>query len=354
MTTVSERNQLAFTDPGHGDAFIDHVVSIDYTPEAGWGLPSLQRLNDPTIHPATIALHYGQVAYEGLKAHRRIDDGSMVVFRPRDNARRFQRSARRLAMPELPEELFLAAIDQLVRADSCRLSDNPAHSIYLRPLMYGTDISLMLRPSRGYRFLLMGFVAASFFGSDVQAITVLVNRDHPRSFPGGTGDVKVAGNYAPTFVAQQQAEAIGCQQVVWLDAMERRYLEEMSGMNFFLVRGAGRSAEIVTPALSGSLLPGVTRDTMLRLAERCGLRAGEERISVDDWRAQCQDGTITEAFACGTAAVVTPVGRVRDRDGDFTIGDGRPGPITRQLQAALIDLQHGVLPDPDGWLHSVG
>jgi len=286
MTAVFERSRLAFTDPGHGDAFTDHLVSIDYSPEAGWGQPALHGLADLGLHPATIGLHYGQVAYEGLKAHRRLDDGSMVLFRPRDNARRFQRSARRMAMPELPEELFLAAVERLVRADECRLSDSPAHSMYLRPMMYGSDLSLMLRPSRGYRFLLTAFVAASFFGPDVQAITVLVNQEHPRAFPGGTGDVKVAGNYAPTFVAQRQAEALGCQQVVWLDAMERRYLEEMSGMNFFLVRGSGAEAEIVTPALSGSLLPGVTRDTMLRLAERCGLGASEERIALEDWRQQ--------------------------------------------------------------------
>jgi branched-chain amino acid aminotransferase len=351
MTAVQERNQLAFTDPGHGEAFTDHMVSIEYTPETGWGELSLDRLADISLHPATIGLHYGQVAFEGIKAHRRVD-GSMVVFRPRDNALRFQRSARRMAMPELPEELFLDAIDQLIRADSFRLSDNPLHSIYLRPMMFGTDVSLMLRPSRGYRFLLMAFVAAGFFGADLEAVSVFVNHDYPRAFPGGTGDVKIAGNYGPTFIAQQQAEASGCQQVVWLDALERRYLEEMSGMNFFLVRGRGADARIVTPKLSGSLLPGVTRDTMLRLARRRGYQASEERIELDQWRRECQDGTITEAFACGTAAVVTPIGQVRDRDGDFSIGDGRSGPVTMNLRTALTDLHHGVLADQDGWLYA--
>jgi len=352
MTAVSERTELAFTDPGHGEAFTDHMVSIDYTPEAGWGRPSLQRLADLSLHPATIGLHYGQVAFEGLKAHRRIDDGSMVVFRPLDNGRRFQRSARRIGMPELPEQLFLEAVDQLIRVDSCRLSDNPAHSIYLRPLLFGTDVSLMLRPSRNYRFLLMAFVAAGFFGGEIEPVSVMVNHDHPRAFPGGTGDVKIAGNYAPTFVAQVEAAAAGCQQVLWLDAMERRYLEEMSGMNLFLVRGTGSDARIVTPTLSGSLLPGVTRDTMLKLARRLGYGAGEERIELAQLRAECQDGTVSEAFACGTAAVVTPVGEIRDRDRNFRFGDGRPGPITMRLRGALTDLHHGVLPDTEGWLHA--
>lgn len=354
MTAVTERNELAFTDPGHGEAFTDHMVCIDYTPEAGWSSPSLQRLADLTMHPATIGLHYGQVAFEGLKAHRRTDDGSMVVFRPLDNGRRFQRSARRIGMPELPEELFLAAVDQLIRADSCRLSDNPTHSIYLRPLLFGTDVSLMLRPSRNYRFLLMAFVAAGFFGDEVEPVSVMVNHEYPRAFPGGTGNVKIAGNYAPTFVAQVEAQAIGCQQVLWLDALERRYLEEMSGMNLFLVRGSGADARIVTPTLSGSLLPGVTRDTMLKLARRLGYGASEERIELSQLRAECENGTISEAFACGTAAVVTPVGRIRDQGGDFLFGSGRPGPITMQLRGALTDLHHGVLADTEGWLHACG
>jgi branched-chain amino acid aminotransferase len=351
MTAVAQRSELAFTDPGHGEAFTDHMVSIDYTPETGWSRPSLQRLADIAFHPATIGLHYGQVAFEGLKAHRLAEDGSMVVFRPRDNGARFQRSAARMAMPELPEELFLEAVDQLIRVDSCRLSDNPLHSIYLRPLLFGTDISLMLRPSRNYRFLLMAFVAGGFFGKDVDAVSVFVNHDYARAFPGGTGDVKIAGNYGPTFIAQQQADAMGCPQVIWLDALERRYVEEMSGMSLFLVRGTGPGATIVTPTLSGTLLPGVTRDTMLRIAERCGFKASEERIELEQWRKECQDGTITEAFACGTAAVVTPVGQVRDRGGDFLIGDGTPGPVTLQLRTALTDLHHGVMPDLDGWLH---
>ena len=350
MTAEARDQTFAITDPGHGDAFTDHLFSMDWTPEEGWCHQSLGLMQNLSLHPATVGLHYGQSAFEGLKAHRRTDD-SMVVFRIRDHARRFQRSARRLAMPELPEEMFVDAIDQLVARDGRRLSDNPAHSLYLRPLLFAADASLALRPSRTYKFLLMAFVADSFFGDHVDRVSVYISHEHPRAFSGGTGDVKVAGNYAPTYLAQLEAEAAGCQQVMWLDAVERRYVEEMSGMNLFLVRGSQAIARLVTPELTGTLLPGITRDTMLQIADRHGLTASEEHISLDQWRQECLNGTITEAFACGTAAVVTPIGQVRDEGGDFMIGDGREGPVTTTLRTALTDLHHGIVDDIDDWLH---
>ncbi|HEX8096132.1 branched-chain amino acid aminotransferase, partial [Jatrophihabitans sp.] len=318
-----------------------------------WHQPEFSRLQNLSIHPGMVGLHYGQVAFEGLKAHRRAD-GSMVVFRPHEHARRFQTSTRRLAMPELPTEIFMGAVDQLVAADHERLSDDPAHSLYLRPLMFATDPHLMLRPAENYRFLLMAFVAAGFFGDRVDGVSVLISRDYCRAIPGGTGDVKVAGNYAPSYLAQRQAQEAGCQQVVWLDAVERRWVEEMGGMNLFFVRDTGAGSEIVTPELTGSLLPGITRDTLLALAERLGYRTREERISVRQWQQESAEGRITEVFACGTAAVITPVSAVRDPvDGDWTIGDGQPGPVTLALRRALMDLHHGLIADPDGWLHPV-
>ncbi|MFJ6167200.1 branched-chain amino acid aminotransferase [Micromonospora orduensis] len=340
-------------NPGHGDAFTDHMVTMDWTPAEGWHGADLRRLEDLSLHPGTLGLHYAQVAFEGLKAHRQ-HDGTMAVFRPRDHARRFQRSARRVVIPEVPEDLFVRAIEDLIVADEAHLSDDPAHSIYLRPMVFGTDPSLMLRPSNTFRFLLMAFVAGGFFGKQVSGVSVWVSREHSRAIPGGTGDVKIAANYAPSFLAQRAAEQAGCQQVVWLDAVERRWVEEMGGMNLFFVRGRGKDAEVVTPALTGTLLPGVTRDSLLTLTERLGYRPREERISVDQWRDECRQGLITEVFACGTAAVVTPVYQVRDVDGDWTIGDGGPGPVTLRLREALVDLHHGLAPDPDGWLHRIG
>jgi branched-chain amino acid aminotransferase len=349
---MSEARVRAAANPGHGETFTDHMFSMSWSPDDGWHQPELRMLENLSLHPATIGLHYGQVAFEGLKAHRQVD-GSMAVFRPFDHARRFQRSVRRLFMPALPEHIFVDAIDQLVGADEGWLSDDPSHSLYLRPLMFGKDVSLMLRSSDEFQFLLMAFVAGGFFGDDVRSVSVWVSHEHSRAVLGGTGDVKIAGNYAPSLVAQWAAEQAGCQQVVWLDALEHRWVEEMSGMNLFLVRGKGADAEVVTPALTGTLLPGITRDTLLTLAARLGYTPRQERISLDQWRAECESGVITEAFACGTAAVVTPVRRVCDADGDWVIGDGTPGPVTMRMRRQLVDLHHGVTTDPDGWLHHV-
>jgi branched-chain amino acid aminotransferase len=336
------------SSPGHGDAFTDHMYAMSWTEDTGWQPGSLRRLAALSLHPATLGLHYGQVIFEGMKAFRQLD-GSMAVFRPERNALRFQASARRLAMPELPVADFVAAIDSLVAADGHALSDDPEHSLYLRPLMYGSEANLMLRPSRTYEFLLMAFVAGGFFGDTVAPVSVYVSREHSRAMPGGTGNVKCAANYGPSFAAQRIAQEAGCQQVVWLDSVERRWVEEMGGMNMFFVRGD----EVMTPALTGTLLPGVTRDSLLALASRAGYRVTETRISVDEWRAGCASGEITEVFACGTAAVVTPVGRVVDETGTWQVADGEMGPVTRGLRRTLVDLQHGRTPDPDGWLHRI-
>jgi branched-chain amino acid aminotransferase len=339
--------------PGHGDHFTDHMVSMDWHPRHGWREAELGPLRELTLHPATIGIHYGQAIFEGLKAFRQTD-GSIAVFRPRDNALRFQRSASRLAMPPLPEQLFLDAVESLAAADASCVPMDPSYSLYLRPLMFGTDRNLMLRPSDCYRFLVIAFVAGGFFGEGVDAISVRVNHEHARAMPGGTGDVKVAGNYAPTFAAQLAADREGCQQVVWLDSAQGRWIEEMSGMNLFLVAGGGYRPEIVTPALTGTLLPGITRDTILTLARRLGFTVREQRISLSQWRtASAPGGRFTEAFACGTAAVVTAVGSVRDIGGDWSIGNGRPGPVTAALRTALMDAQCGRAPDVDGWLHPV-
>jgi branched-chain amino acid aminotransferase len=350
MTSLLDKPQT--TSPGHGDAFTASMYSLRYNPELGWHGGSLAPMSDLTMHPATIGLHYGQVIFEGMKAFRQAD-GTMAVFRPYENARRFQRSAARLAMPELPEELYVSGVDQLVAADQGELSDNPDHSLYLRPLMFGTDVNLMLRPSNEYLFLVMAFVAGGFFGDTVEPVSVLISRDQPRAMPGGTGNVKCAANYGPSFVAQRKAQEAGCQQVVWLDAHERTWVEEMGGMNLFFVRGTGADAEVFTTPLTGTLLPGVTRDSLMTLAARHGYRVAEQPVSVDQWRAECAAGSITEVFACGTAAVVTPVGTVRDRDGDFVIGDGGMGPVTKTLRSALMSVQRGTAPDPAGWLHQV-
>ncbi|MER7757849.1 branched-chain amino acid aminotransferase [Kitasatospora sp. NPDC097643] len=354
MTAAAQLNAIpvdpdrVITDPGYGEAFTEHLFSIDWTPDKGWHGAELRPLGDISLHPGTIGLHYGQVIFEGLKAHRRVD-GTVAAFRPEDHARRFQRSARRLAMPELPEEIFVGAIEQLIARDGGMLSEDPTHCIYLRPIMFATDVTLMLRPSNGFRFLLMAFVAAGFFGDNVESVSAWVSHDHARAFPGGTGDVKVAGNYAASFLAQRRAQEAGCQQVLWLDAVERKHIEEMGGMNIFFVRGSGPGAEVVTPQLTGTLLPGVTRDTVLGLAARLGLTPREERVPLAQWRAECEQGLVTEVFACGTAAVITPVKSIHDSGEEWVIGDGTPGPVTLSLHRELVDLHHGRSEQPPAW-----
>jgi branched-chain amino acid aminotransferase len=306
-----------------------------------------------TLDPATSSLHYGQSVFEGLKAYRHADGGT-YTFRPVENARRFQRSARRLAMAELPEDLFLESIRALIAQDAGWVPDDPEKSLYLRPFMFSTEVGLGVRPADEYLFLLIASPAGAYFKGGLQPVTVWLSQDYVRAAPGGTGEAKCAGNYAASLIAQAEAIDHGCDQVVWLDANEHRWVEEMGGMNLYFVRGRGDSATLMTPSLTGSLLPGVTRDSLLQLGADLGYTVEEGRISVEDWRKGNEADDITEVFACGTAAVITPVGHVKSRNGDWTVGDGSAGPITSRLRQALLDIQTGAAPDRHGWLHRVG
>lgn len=335
----------------YGNAFTAHMVLADWTEESGWSPARTVPFGELPMHPAMVGLHYGQVVFEGLKAFRG-RDGGLALFRPEENARRFRDSARRLAMPELPEEVFLAAAEELVAVDGGMLGGDGSQSLYLRPLMFASEPDLMLRPARRYTFLLIAFATGGLFG-DADAISVWVCHDQSRAMPGGTGDIKCAGNYAPTYLAQNRALEKGCQQVVWLDSEERRWIEEAGAMSLFFVRGGPDGARVVTPELTGTVLPSVTRASVLDLAADLGHTPVVERVSLEQWRKECESGEMTEAFSCGTAAVVTPVSRVRDEGGDWTIGDGTPGPVTRALRGALLDVQHGRVPDHRGWLRPV-
>jgi branched-chain amino acid aminotransferase len=299
--------------------------------------------------------HYSQEIFEGLKAYRQ-DNGSITMFRPEANAARFNRSAVRMAMPELPEEAFVRALELLVAQDRDWVPSGDGYSLYLRPIMIATQRGLGVNhPSNEYLFCVIASPAASYFSGGVKPVTVWLSEDYTRAAPGGTGAVKAGGNYAAAFVAQQQAVDQGCDQVVWLDAAEHRWVEEMGGMNLFFVFGGsgGEPPHIMTPALTGTLLPGITRDSLLRLAPELGIKATEDRISVEAWREQCASGELTEVFACGTAAVVTPVGRVKSAGGEFLVGDGEPGSVTMRLRDELIGIQNGHHPDPFNWLHKV-
>ncbi len=350
----SEQERAALmADPGFGRVHTDHMVQIRYTVERGWHDARLTAYAPLTLDPSAMVLHYGQAVFEGLKAYRQ-PDGGIAVFRPQENARRFARSAARLAMPELPEELFLAAVDALVRADAAWVPDAEGQSLYLRPLLIATEAAVGMRPADEYLFLLIAFPVVPFFPGPVRPVTVWLSDEYVRAAPGGTGEAKCAGNYAGSLLAQRSAAAQGCDQVVWLDAVERRWVEEMGGMNLFFVFDDGRGgARLLTPALTGTLLPGVVRDSLLTLAPELGLPIEEGRISAEEWRKSSTDGSLTEVFACGTAAVIAPVGRARSRSGDWTIGTGEPGPVTMRLRSTLLDMQYGRAPDPHGWMHRV-
>ncbi len=348
-----ERVADVLAAPGFGLHFTDHMVTVKWSAEQGWHDATVGPYAPFSLDPATSVLHYGQAIFEGLKAYRQ-PDGTIAAFRPDANAIRFRNSAERLAMPQLPVETFLDSIRELIAVDSRWVPTKPGESLYLRPFMISTEAGLGVnRPANEYLYALIGSPAGSYFSGGVKPVSVWLSTEYVRAVPGGTGEAKCAGNYAASFVAQAQAVEKGCDQVVWLDAVERRWVEEMGGMNLVFVLGRGEDARLLTPSLTGTLLPGVTRDSLLTLARHLGIPAEEGRISVDDWQAGNASGELSEVFACGTAAVVTPVSSVKSADAEWTVGDGQPGPVTTRLRQALLDLQTGRSEDPFGWVHLV-
>jgi len=340
-------------DPGFGKFFTDNVVRTVWTKESGWAQSQLLPSNTSVGQPGLNALHYGQSIFEGLKAYRHAD-GGIYLFRPEANALRFQRSAHRLALPPVPTDVFLGSIEALLRQDHMWVPEGPEKSLYLRPLEFGSEDALGVRPSMHVTFLVMASPVGAYFPQGVKPVSVWISDDYVRAAPGGTGEAKCAGNYAASLVAQAEAAENGCDQVVWLDAIERQYIEEMGGMNLFFVYGSRENARVVTPKLTGTLLPGVTRDSLLTLSGDLGIPATEDTISVAQWREDCASGRITEVFACGTAAVITPVGRVDSKNsGSWTIADGQPGEITMKLRDALVAVQTGTAPDVHNWMHRV-
>lgn len=347
--SAAERERL-LANPGFGQIFTEHMVRIRWTAARGWHDAELTAYGPLSLDPGTLVLHYAQAVFEGLKVFRQAD-GGVAAFRPDAHAARFRASARRLALPELPEEMFMDAIDVLLEADHEWVPSAPDHSLYLRPLMYASEVTLSVHPADAVTFLLIASPSGSYFPRGVKPVTVWLSEDFSRAAPGGTGAAKTGGNYAGGLLAQAQAAQQGCDQVVWLDSHEHRWVEEMGGMNLFFVYDKGRDARLMTPALTGTLLPGITRDSLLALGRDLGHSVEEGRISVDEWRSGSEDGSLTEVFACGTAAVITPVGAVKSARGSWTVGDGGPGEVSMRLRQALVEIQRGAARDPHGWLY---
>ncbi|WP_282439251.1 branched-chain amino acid aminotransferase [Corynebacterium kefirresidentii] len=351
--TSAEELSEVLANPGFGKHFTDHMVTIDWTEEKGWHDAQVRPYGPMTMEPASNVFHYGQAIFEGIKAYRQPDD-SIATFRPDHNAQRFINSAERLAMPELPQEEFIESLRQLVEVDKDWVPEAGGEAaLYLRPFMISTEVSLGVHPAKSYRYVLIASPAGSYFSGGIKPVSVWLSTDYVRAAPGGTGAAKFAGNYAGSLLAQAQADEKGCDQVVWLDAIERRYIEEMGGMNLMFVYGSGENVEIVTPELSGSLLPGITRESLLQVAQDLGYKVTERRITAEEWQRDAESGAMSEAFACGTAAVITPVGHVLGDSADFQVNGNEAGEITMTLREHLTGIQRGAVEDTHGWLHTL-
>jgi branched-chain amino acid aminotransferase len=336
-------------DPGFGRVFTDHMAKAKYSTELGWHDVAIEPYAPFQVDPAMLALHYGQSIFEGMKAYRWAD-GTINTFRPHMNAKRFQRSAHRLAMPEPTEELFIEMVKQLVATDKAYVPAGGDKSLYIRPFMFASEIGLGVRPATEYLFLVIASPVGAYF-DPAKAVSVWVSTEFVRAAPGGTGEAKCAGNYAASLIAQAQAKEQGCDQVIWLDAIERKWIEEMGGMNLFFVLGSGEDAQLLTPELTGTLLPGVTRDSLIQLGADLGYDTHEGKISVDELYEGIASGRITEVFACGTAAVISPIGQIKSAARNIQIGDGKPGEVTMRMRQALLDIQTGVAADQHSWMY---
>ena len=345
--TSAEARAEKLRDPGFGRVFTDHMATVRWSEGEGWHDAEIKARAPFQIDPASAVLHYAQEIFEGLKAYRTQD--GVVLFRPERNARRFQDSAERLAMPALPESLFLGAIEEIVRIDRDWIPGGEG-SLYLRPFMFANETFLGVKPASEYLFVVIASPVGAYFKGGKKAVTVWLSDHYTRAASGGTGAAKCGGNYAASLVAQAEASKQGCDQVVFLDAAEHKWVEELGGMNVFFVFDDG---SMQTPPLGGAILPGVTRDSILTLARADGRIVKEERYSINQWRADAASGRLRECFACGTAAVVSPIGKIKSSNGDFLIGEGEGGPITDRLKAKLVGVQRGEIPDEHGWVRRV-
>ena len=335
----------AFKALGFGTLFSDHMAVIRWSADRGWHSAEVTARAPFPMDPASAVLHYAQEIFEGMKSYRTAD-GRAVLFRPEENAKRFNDSARRMGMPELPEELFLEAVDKLVEIDAKWIPEGEG-SLYLRPFMFANESFLGVRPAREYIFCVIASSVGPYFKGGAKPVTIWASKTFTRAAHGGTGAAKCGGNYAASLIAQAEAAQHGCDQVVFLDAAEKKWVEELGGMNVFFVMEDG---SLVTPPLTGTILPGITRNSLIKLARDEGMTVHERLYSFEEWQADAASGKLKEAFACGTAAVVAAIGKVKFTEGEFEIADGQTGPVTTKLREQLVSIQRGRSNDRYGWL----
>jgi branched-chain amino acid aminotransferase len=345
--TDAERAEI-LANPGFGTHFTDHMFVVEWTPESGWHNARVDPYGPLTLDPATAVLHYAQEAFEGMKAYRHAD-GSIWTFRPEENAARMARSCRRLALPELPIDDFVAAVDALVEVDAAWVPDAEGEeSLYLRPFAFASEAFLGVRSSRHVTFVVIASPAGAYFKGGIKPVTLWLSEHDARAGRGGMGAAKTGGNYASSLAAQDEGYAHGCDQVVFLDAEESAYVEELGGMNMFFVFADGH---VVTPE-TGTILEGITRKSIIDMLRKDGHDVEERRFGIQEWRDGIASGDITEIFACGTAAVITPVGRLlSEHFGEIDAPASQE--VTMRLREELVGLQFGRIDDAFGWMHRV-
>jgi branched-chain amino acid aminotransferase len=333
---------------GFGKLFSDRMLVIEWKAENGWHNARIEPYSPFMLDPACAVLHYSQEIFEGLKAYK-WSDGRVALFRPEMNARRFNQSATRMCMPEIPEELFIKGIEQLVALEQDWIPTAPETSLYIRPAMIAVDPYLGVKPSEHYYFFVILSPVGAYYAAGFNPINILVEDHYVRAVIGGTGEAKTGGNYSSSLMAAQEAKKKGYDQVLWLDGREQRYIEEVGAMNMFFAYGT----KIVTAGLNGSILSGVTRDSVLKLASTLGYQVEERQIDVSDLMADIQAGKVTEAFGSGTAAVITPVGKLCYKEQCFQLSGGKVGEITQKMYDTLTGIQTGKLNDQFGWVRFV-
>lgn len=343
---VAEREALV-AHPKFGTVFTDHMARARWTHDGGWADRRVEAYGPLHLEPAAAVLHYAQEIFEGLKAYR-WDDGSVWAFRPQMNARRMAASAERLGLPVLSEADFLGSIEALVNADLEWVPSGAEMSLYLRPFMFASEPFIGVRAAHQVDYIVIAAPVGAYFAKGVAPVSIWVERNYHRAGPGGTGAAKCGGNYAASLLPQMKVADRGYEQVCFLDTREQRYLEELGGMNVFAVHKDGT---LITPELTGTILPGVTRDSILALMRAEGREVSEHSIELSELIDDIRSGEVTEVFACGTAAVLTPIGRLGSEDFEVTVGDGEAGPLTMEIRRRLTDIQNGRAADPFGWMH---
>ncbi len=333
---------------GFGQVFTDHMFVMDYSEENGWHDARIEPYADFSVSPAAMVFHYGQAIFEGLKAYK-TPDNRICLFRPRDNFKRMNRSAKGMCIPQLDIDFVMSALKQLIKLEEKWIPETLGTSLYIRPTIIATDPFLGVRASFTYRFFIILSSVGAYYAEGLNPVKIWVSKDHVRAVRGGVGEFKTAGNYAASLIASEKAKKDGYAQVLWLDAIERKYIEEVGAMNiFFLIND-----EIVTPNLTGSILPGITRYSVISLAKKWGMNISERKISIDEVFQAHEQGKLKEVFGSGTAAVISPVGEIRYGDKVISIGDGTPGDTAMKFYNALTDIQYGKAEDTEKWIEVI-